>query len=476
MRRSVILYINGNRHEISGAQAFAPLTDYLRYAQRLTGTKVVCAEGDCGACTVLCSSRPGEKLKSLNSCITIPALLDGSHLITVEGLEDAADLHPVQKAMVNCHGAQCGFCTPGIVCSLAGLFEEHNEVTEKRARNALTGNLCRCTGYEPILKSAAAVAEDLTGRLKSRYLNDAKITQELRQISNQDLFLECAAQSYFAPTSLQSLLEYKQSQPKARLIASATDMGVMANKGKLQYQALCSLNRVPGNEKIREDADHLVVGAGATLTDLQNAAKNLYPEFYELLKIFASPQIKNVATLVGNVANASPIADTLPFLFVMKALVEIQSTAGQRVVNINDFYRGYKVLDLKPDEIITAIRIPKLRGDEVLKLYKVSRRKDLDISCVTAGFLFKMRDETIAEARVAYGGVGPTVLRLTQTEDFLRGKTLDLNDLAQASETALAEVAPISDVRGSKDYRLLLVKNLFLKMHYDQVRGTKHCA
>lgn len=476
MRRSVILYINGKRHEISGTQAFAPLTDYLRYEQRLVGTKVVCSEGDCGACTVLQARGDSTNFISLNACITIPALLDGSHLVTVEGLEDGANLHSVQKEMVNHHGAQCGFCTPGIVCSLAGLFERHKEATEKQVRNALTGNLCRCTGYEPILKSAVAVSGDLTGRLKKRYLSDSKIKKELDQILRQDLFLESRDQSYFAPTSLTSLLEYKQSHPETRLIASATDIGVMVNKGKLSYQKLCSLNRVNQIRQVHEDADHLVVGAGVTLTELQNAVESIYPEFFELLKVFASPQIKNVATLVGNIANASPIADTLPFLFVMNAELEIQSLARKRLVNINGFYRGYKLLDLEPGEIIVSVRIPKLKNNELLRLYKVSRRKDLDISCVTAGFLFKMCDGAIEEARVAYGGVGPIVTRLRQTEDFLRGKLLDLNVLNQAGEIAKTEVSPITDVRGSKDYRSLLVKNLFLKMHYDQSGGTKHCA
>lgn len=465
-RDSVLLHINGTRHEIGGKLAFEPLSDYLRYALRLTGTKVVCAEGDCGACTVLVARVPDSEFVPVNACITIPALLDGSRLVTVEGLEDQYGLHPVQDAMVAHHGSQCGFCTPGFVCAMAGLFERETEVTEKRARNALTGNLCRCTGYEPILRAAAAVNRDLTGALKKRYLGSPEAAAELARAAQEDLLLEDGGRVFYAPTELKRLTRYKKENPQARVISAATDLGVLVNKGKTSYQGLCSLYRVPETSRVQDGAGTLTVGASVTLSELKRAVKPHFPEFHDLLNVFASPQIKNAATLPGNVANASPIADTIPFLFVMNAELEIRGPSGKRRVNINDFYRGYKNMDLAPEEVIAAVRIPKLKRGETLRLHKVSRRKDLDISCVTAGYLFKMRGNTVSEARVAYGGVGPTVVRLPKTEEFLRGKTWDLNVLEEAGNTARSEVAPISDVRGSRDYRLLLVKNLFTKTYY----------
>ena len=244
MRQKVILYINGKRHEISGEAAFQPLSHYLRYTERLTGTKVVCAEGDCGACTVLKSQLPDPELIPINSCITIPALLDGSQLITIEGLEENTQPHPVQDAMIQNHGAQCGFCTPGIICSLASYFETHHEVTEKKIRNALTGNLCRCTGYEPILKSALAVSPKIAGNLQIRYLSDNDINQELLTLSTDDLLLKHGGSSCFAPINLPALLEYKKDHPEARIVASATDIGVMVNKGKTQFNKFCTLNRI----------------------------------------------------------------------------------------------------------------------------------------------------------------------------------------------------------------------------------------
>lgn len=477
MRNTVILYVNGKRHEIGGTQAFEPLSDYLRYASRLTGTKVVCAEGDCGACTVLISRR-GSDFLPVNSCITIPALLDGARVVTVEGLEDENGPHPVQDTMVRHHGSQCGFCTPGFVCALAGHFECGSDRDEKTTRNALTGNLCRCTGYEPILNSAADVSADLTGRLKKRYSNDASVDAELERAAGDDLFLEAGERSFFAPVKLARFLKYKKHHPQARVISAATDLGVLVNKGNASYQALCSLYRIPETSRVETGTKAVTIGASVTLAELRRAVKDVFPEFCGILNVFASPQIKNVATLIGNIANASPIADTLPFLFVMNAELEIRGPAGKRRVGINDFYRGYKKMDLAPEEVIAAVRIPKLKANEKLRLHKVSRRKDLDISCVTAGYLFRMRGRAVAEARVAYGGVGPTVLRLPRTEEFLRGKPFSLETLESAGETARSEVSPITDVRGSRDYRLRLVKNLFVKTYYydEQSGRTKHPA
>lgn len=476
MRKTVILHINGKRYEIGGARAFTPFSDYLRYVSRLTGTKVVCAEGDCGACTVLVSRR-GSDFIPVNSCITMPVLLDGAHIVTVEGLEDENGPHPVQDAMVRHHGSQCGFCTPGFVCALAGRFECDADRDEKKTRNALTGNLCRCTGYEPILKSAASVTAELTGRLKNRYLSDVSIGAELAKLAEDDLYLEAGGRSFFAPVKLSRLLKYKKDRPQARVVSAATDLGVLVNKGKASYQALCSLYRVPETSRIETGANAVTIGASVTLAELKRAVKDVFPEFCDLLNVFASPQIKNVATLVGNIANASPIADTLPFLFVMNAELEIRGHAVKRRVGINDFYRGYKEMDLAPEEIITAVRVPKLKANEKLFLHKVSRRKDLDISCVTSGYLFKMRGCAVVEARVAYGGVGPTVLRLPKTEEFLRGKALSLETFEGAGGMARSEVKPISDVRGSRDYRLRLVKNLFVKTYYDGQDGrTKYPA
>lgn len=478
MRRVVLLFINGDRHEIAGDAAFSPLTDYLRYQNRLTGTKVVCAEGDCGACTVLVAKVDHAGMVSdfvpVNACITTPALLDGAHIVTVEGLACVAELHPVQEVMTQNHGTQCGFCTPGFVVSLAALFERKSYVTPKQASNALTGNLCRCTGYEPILKAANAIDEDLTGILRARYLSDAEVNRELCARAHDDLILEIPGASYFAPATLQALLEYKRDHPDARLIAAATDIGVQANKRVGWRQKFCSANRIAACREIRDEADALVVGVGVTLARLQEVVKDSHSDFHSLLNVFASPQIKNVATLVGNIANASPIADCLPFLFVMDAELRIANHRGSRDIKVGHFYRGYKQIDVQPDEVIVAVKIPKLVSGDVLKLYKVSRRRDLDISCVTAAYLLRCSGDKITESRVAYGGVGPTVSRLPQAEAILDGQNISRSLFEQAGHVAASEVNPIDDVRGGREYRLKLVKNLMVKFHHEEFSRTKY--
>lgn len=474
MRDFVRLQVNGVEHQVRGEQMFLPVTDFLRYTLGLTGTKVVCSEGDCGACSVvqLVANSSGEiQAQPMKACLTIPALLDGAQLVTVEALQNAQHLHPVQEAMITHQGAQCGFCTPGIVCTLAALFDQKKSPDLKQVRNALTGNLCRCTGYEPILTASQHV-KGKQHELRERFY-DAKFEGKTAQ---DDLLLQVNGVQCFAPLSLKALCDYKQKNRDARIVASATDIGVQVNKGKSSYANFCSPYRIKELTSIQEESDAIVVGAKVTLTALQQSVEKLYPEFFEMLKIFASPQIKNVATLVGNVANASPIGDTLPFLMAMNAIVVLQSAEQNRHVAIENFYLGYKKMDLKDNEIITHIRIPKLKPGQFLKLFKVSRRKDMDISTVTAAYLLDLKDDVISGARVVYGGVGPTVQRLPNTEDFLKGQTWSEATFAAAGDVARAEVAPQTDVRGSREYRLQLVKNLFLKLYYEKADPAKYSA
>lgn len=477
MRDFALLYINGERHEVSGEWVFRPLSDYLRYLRGLTGTKVVCAEGDCGACSVLHvqTSLGFKDFLPINSCITIPALLDGSHIITVEGVGEGDKLHPIQEAFVKNHGAQCGFCTPGFICTLAGLYENKSKVDEKAVRNALTGNLCRCTGYDAILKSALEVDGKKVSSLKKRHHTE-EVIKDLLNSAKDPLEIEHDGIRFYAPTHLEALLEYKAEFPNARVVSSATDVGVQVNKGFSEYKRFCSLGRIPESYLCEDQEEQVSVGAKVSLTNLEHAVENDFPEFANLLHIFASPQIKNVATLIGNVMNGSPIGDTLPFLYVMGAKLKLQSRTGERLVDINDFFKGYKQMDISPKEVVTEIQIPKLARDEVVKLYKVSRRKDLDISCVTAGYRLQKDDQKIVKAHVAYGGVGPTIVRLPKVEEFLAGKDFSQETCEEAGEMSSQSVAPLSDVRGSEEYRRKLVKNLFLKMYHDESCRTKSAS
>lgn len=479
-RQSVVFYVNEKRYEVFGKQTLMNLSDFLRYEHSLTGTKVVCAEGDCGACTVLKASvhdlsRNRFVFKSVNSCILPVFSLDGCQLVTVEGLKKGSELHPVQKAMVNNFGSQCGFCTPGFVCAMTGLVEDSvlqkKAITEKRTKNYLTGNLCRCTGYDPIVKSALAVKLDEVETLQDRY-HDSKKIAELKSVVQNDVEIQIENLKVFLPTTLKRALEIQKKFATIKIVAGATDLGVMVNKGRYQYEAVISLQNIEEMTKITKSKDFLIVPSRVTLTAFQKHLEKEFPEMEKMLNIFASPQIKNTGTLVGNVVNASPISDTIPFLMMIDALIEVRKAGGKRLIPIDEFFLGYKKLALKPQEIVTAIHIPILKGNHLSKLYKVSVRKDLDISAVTMAARLKLKGSKVEEARLTFGGVGPTVARLKTIEKSWVGKDFDPEMIRQSSDELKDLISPLSDVRGSKEYRLLLCQNLLKKMADELEQGV----
>ena len=367
MRDHILININGKTHRIEGDASFQTLANYLRQDVAATGTKIVCEEGDCGACTVLTRRTADADYRPVNSCILNLAQLDGSSIVTVEGLREKV-LHPVQTAMVNCHGAQCGYCTPGFVMAVAGMFETCDRVNEKQVRDGLTGNLCRCTGYEPIIKAALAVDGSESTKMRDRYpaLPDASDSVTVG--------------NFAAPATLDEAIAFKRDHPGCTIVQGGTDFGVWVNKRNYAAPAMLSLAKIASLNVLREADGAIVVGANTSLADFETFIADRIPELAKILAVFGSPQIKNAGTLVGNIANGSPIGDTLPYLFVAGAVLEMND--GIRTVPIDRFYLGYRKFDLQPDEIITRVRIGIVR--DTLKLYKVSRRKDLDISAFTA--------------------------------------------------------------------------------------------
>jgi xanthine dehydrogenase small subunit len=457
MRDHIRLLINGRQHDVRGREVFTTLANYLRYDYGATGTKIVCEEGDCGACTVLI--RRGDEFVSINSCIFSMFQLDGASIVTVEGLKVDGALHPVQEAMIECHGAQCGYCTPGFVVAMAGLFETRDKLDEPCARAGLVGNLCRCTGYEPIIKAALAV--DGTAMKRMRELYPQRIAER------EEVVIEEADRIFFAPLTLDEALSFKRKFKPCTIVQGATDVGVWINKRAYAAQAMMSLSKIEELCELREDGDAIVAGANTTLTQFEDFTRERIPELHRILNLFGSPQIKNAGTLVGNIANGSPIGDTLPYLFVSGATLELASVEGTRVVPVAAFYKGYKDFDLQPHEIITRVRIPIVK--DTLRLYKVSRRKDLDISAFTAAIRLRVTDTKIEQATIAYGGVGPVVMRLPKTESYLNGKTIGSDTFEEAGRIARGEVSPITDVRGSRDYRLQLAENILCKFYYDVI-------
>lgn len=466
--------INDQLIVIEGEKAFIPLASFLRNEEALTGTKIVCAEGDCGACTVLLAKDVGAdgklSFKAVNSCILPLYLINGAQVVTVEGIGKNSgmdiELHEVQRSMVDCNGAQCGYCTPGFICAMAGMAEkfksENKKITEKNAKNYLTGNLCRCTGYQPIINAMTSVDLQKVELLKDKF-HSPDWLEQMKKIKTKTVEMKFSDKTLFLPTKLSEALNAKSVDNNLRLVAGSTDIGVVVNKGKLSTPKAMALYHVEELGKIFHDDKYIVVGATVTLTEFEEYVEAHIPEMAKILHIFASPQIKNQATLIGNVVNASPIADTIPFLMVSDAIVELQSEKGTRDVVLKDFYIGYKKLNIDPSEIVTRIKIPVLAKNEKTRLYKVSMRKDLDISAVTFAARIVFDGKKMIQVRIALGGVAATVIRLTDLEKLLTGKDF-AEGLFETAALSLDQVInPLSDLRASKEYRMLVARNYFKK-------------
>ena len=477
MRNHVALFVNGRLHRVRGADAFLSLAEFLRTRIGLTGTKVVCAEGDCGSCTVLCGRVADDRFLYLpvDSCIQFVFQLDGTHIVTVEGLSRDGQLTAVQQALVDCHGSQCGFCTPGFVMAMTALASESRANHPISWQTGLTGNLCRCTGYAPILAAGRMVEKSTSTPLDEIY-PPQKMLETVAQLATEPFEVSDPSvnppRHVISPRCLDEALDGLRRFPAAVLVAGATDLGVQVNKRRLSPVAFVDLNRIPELDTIQQqregDACRLLLGARTTWTQLAGAIEQQVPEFHQIISIFGSPQIRHVGTIGGNLANASPIADSIPFMMVMEAELELLGPGGSRWVNINDFYLGYKQLDLQPDELIVRVGVSLPQPHESLRLIKVSRRRDLDIATMNAALRMSIAGATIEQPRIALGGVGPMVIRARQTEQFLSGKAFNEATMRQAGEIACSEVTPISDVRGSAEFRDRLTRNVFLKFFHER--------
>jgi xanthine dehydrogenase small subunit len=465
LRDYIYLTINGKAHKVSGKYAFQPLSDLLRYGLGQTGTKIVCAEGDCGACTVLFRkfSSLDQKFQSLNSCIATTFLLDSCHLVTVEGLNAGDKLSEIQSSMVRNFGGQCGFCTPGFVMSMTNMYEQKKSPTEQNVKNYLTGNLCRCTGYTPIIQAALDVDSKKLKPVGELY-DFANIQKQAPNEMTESILLKYEDKEFFAPSTLKEAAQYKENNPEVRLFSGATDLGVQINKGKKPGQTMMSLQLIQDLYQLKQEGDWIRVGAKVNLQDLQKFTETLAPEFSQFLNIFASPQIKNAATLVGNLANGSPIADTTPYLLTADAQVELFSVQGARKVALVDFVKGYKSFDLNKNEIITHIQFRIFpQAKTKIGLYKISQRRDLDISAVNSSIVLTKESDKVAAASLAFGGVGPKAIRLPAVEKYLLGKSMTAQVVEETKKLIADAVSPISDVRGTEDFRSLICQDLFSK-------------
>ncbi len=466
MRDYVSTCINGRPVQLRGAAVFTSLSDLLRREYGLTGTKVVCAEGDCGSCTVLLGRPEGDRVVygAVCSCILYGGQLDGCHVVSVEGLKYDGKPNPVQEAMVACQGTQCGFCTPGFIATMCGALESDRDLGPQRLRRELTGNLCRCTGYEPILAAGAAIDRD-----RLRAMNDLypAVLPGLKEAASSAVELRHGDWTFCKPTTIADAITFRATHPDCLVVAGGTDLGVQLNKGHRPFGNVLSLSGIAELAALTVADGVITAGATVTLSRLERLVEQHLPGVAEMLACFGGATIRNVGTVGGNIGTGSPIGDTLPAWLVLNAEIELAGPSGLRRVNLNDFYVGYRKTTAATDELITRLFIPLPPAGDVFKLYKISKRKDLDISTFSAAILMRVADGSIADVRIAYGGVAATVVRLPKTEAALLGKSPTEATFDAAADVAAAEVKPISDVRGSADYRRRLAGNILRRFYHE---------
>ncbi|HEX2116036.1 MAG TPA: xanthine dehydrogenase small subunit [Alphaproteobacteria bacterium] len=470
MAEAIRFLLNGVPRAVSDIDPNTTVLEYLRVTERLCGTKEGCAEGDCGACTVVLARPDGTgrlAYEPVNSCIQLLPTVDGKHLITVEGLKAAdGSLHPVQRAMVEAHGSQCGFCTPGFVMSLFALWHRNKAPTREETLQALAGNLCRCTGYRPIIDAACATPD---GSPSDQFDATADATATALAALGRDRGLAYFAgrNAFFAPRSLAELAEILRSYPNAVLLAGGTDLGLWITKQHRRFACIVSLGEVAELRRVERGATHLEIGAGASWSACADALAALHPSLEELLLRFASVQIRNAATIGGNIANASPIGDGPPPLIALGATVVLVGPQGEREVAVEDFFLAYRRTALRAGEIVARIRIPIPDPAMKFAVWKVSKRFDQDISAVCGAFALRFVDGHIASARIAFGGMAAIPARAKLAEAALAGEPWTLA-AAQAAAAALdRDFVPITDMRASRDYRARVARNLLLRFYHE---------
>jgi xanthine dehydrogenase small subunit len=476
--RPIRFFHQGTVREISNAAPTRSVLDWLREDARCSGTKEGCNEGDCGACTVMVGELGPDDtlvLRTMNSCLQFLPTLDGKALLTVEDLGQADALHPAQRAMVDCHGSQCGFCTPGFVVSLTAEYEQHcaqgTRPSRQQLADALAGNLCRCTGYRPILDAGERMFDAPVQRIDSD-----PIVAALKTLA-QDPPLHYAGPNpavldqgqprldhFHAPRSLADFAALRADKPQARLLAGATDIGLWVHKMFRDLGEVLYIGEVAELKTIQEVDGALVIGAAASLEDAWAAMARRIPELTEVWLRFASPPVRHAGTMGGNVANGSPIGDSAPVLIALGARIVLRHRDTERDMLLEDFYLDYMVNQMQPGEFVARLIVPLPKTGTVVRAWKVSKRYDSDISALCAAFTLTLQGDTVQTAKLAFGGMAATVRRAKRAEAAMVGQPWTEVTLQAAAAALAQDYQPLTDLRASAAYRAKVAANLLKRL------------